>query len=206
MLPRQEDPAIPASSDEHQDMQVSTYAPGRPDAEGAAGRSPGHGCQPVIVLPEALAPAQVIQISRFCVPSRSRAGSRRAVHIGGSVRVLPRLSLIAQRDAGIGRQVLRAAVFSRALATRTVPAGFTAAFPDMAVCWGCCPLMVRYRCPPRAREIRGTRQAPRSPVSPGPTGLTGFRPVPLRCPPGRPHRLACSWRVRRTRAEHGQSR
>ena len=82
VLPRQEDPAIPASSEEYQDIQVSTYAPGRPDAEGAAGRSPGHGCQPVIVLPEALAPAQVIQISRFCVPSRSRAGSRRAVHIG----------------------------------------------------------------------------------------------------------------------------
>jgi len=26
------------------------------------------------------------------------------------------------------------------LAARTVPAGFTSAFPDMAVCWGLCPL------------------------------------------------------------------
>ncbi len=108
---------------------------------------------------------------------------------GGSARVLPG-SLVAQPDVGIGRRTLRAAVTSCALATWTVPADFTATFPDMAVRWGFGPLddavLVSISSPglPGMSGHAAGVTVTREPLSHGPDRNSGR--VRLRCSPGRP--------------------
>jgi hypothetical protein len=110
----------------------------------------------------------------------------------------------------MGRQALRAAVSSCALAARTVPTGFTAAFPDMAVCWGLCPLdgpvlvpIWNPGDPGHAAGAAVTGEPRPMGLSPGPMGLTGFRPGTAAMPAWAARRLGCSWRAG---AQHGQSR
>ena len=82
-------------------------------------------------------------------------------------------SLVAQRDAGIGRWTLRAAASSCVLVAWAAAAGSAAAFPGMAAfrvpaCW-----MIRGWCPSPTRDPdRGHRRHPDRPAGVPPPALS----------------------------------